>query len=112
MPAQCPANRSKKMPWLIIAQDSPQARAARADKAIMAAHWEYEQSIRDRILCAGSLRTDDGATPVGSLLILDVKTREEALALVEADPGTKAGLKHGMTILRWTKAIFGGEVQD
>jgi uncharacterized protein YciI len=112
MPAQCPANRSKKMPWLIIAHDSPQARAARADKALMAAHWEYEQSIRDRILCAGSLRTDDGATPVGSLLILDVETREEALALVEADPGTKAGLKHGMTILRWNKAIFGGEVQD
>jgi hypothetical protein len=100
------------MPWLIIAEDSPQARAARANEALMAAHWEYEQSIKDMILCAGSLRTDDGATPIGSLLILDVETREEALALVEADPGTTAGLKHGYTIRRWNKAIFAGEVQD
>ncbi len=38
----------------------------------MDAHWAYELSIKDRILAAGSLRTDDGATPIGSLLILNV----------------------------------------
>jgi hypothetical protein len=28
--------------------------------ALMDAHWAYEQSIRHKILCAGSLRSDDG----------------------------------------------------
>jgi hypothetical protein len=29
----------------------------------MAAHWDYELSIKHRILAAGSLRSDDGLTP-------------------------------------------------
>jgi uncharacterized protein YciI len=46
------------------------------------------------------------------LLILDVETREEALALVNADPATKAGLRANMTLKRWNKAIFSGAVCD
>jgi uncharacterized protein len=100
-----------RMPWLIIAEDSPEAAAARANRAAMDAHWAYEQSIRHRILAAGSLRSDDGTQAIGSLLILDVETRDEALALVNADPATKAGLRHIMSVRRWNMAIFGGEVQ-
>ena len=100
------------MAWLIVSEDSPQGTELRKDRALMDAHWAYEQSIMDKVLCAGSLRTDDGITPTGSLLILDVGTRAEAEALFRADPATKAGLRGTFTIKRWNKAIFAGEVCD
>ena len=53
------------------------------------------------------MRTDDGATPIGSLLILNVATRAEAQAILDADPATKAGLRRNLTIRRWNVAIFG-----
>lgn len=100
------------MPWMITAEDSADGPRLRADKGLMDAHWAYEQSIKDKILCAGSLRTDDGKTPIGSLLVLDVATREEALALFNADPATKSGLRVNVAVKRWNKAIFGGVVCD
>lgn len=100
------------MPWMIVSEDSSHGPALRRDRALMDAHWAYEQSIKDKILCAGSLRSDDGMTPTGSLLIVDVETREEALALHNADPATKAGLRSNVVVKRWNKAIFGGVVAD
>lgn len=67
------------MAWMIVSEDSADGPRLRQDTLLMAAHWAYEQSIKDRILCAGSLRTDDGQTPLGSLLVLDAGTREEAM---------------------------------
>lgn len=96
------------MPWMIVSEDAPGGAAIRADRAVMAAHWAYELSIKDRILAAGSLRTDDGVTPIGSLLVLDVGTRDEAMAIINGDPATKAGLRGKITVTRWNKAIFGG----
>jgi uncharacterized protein YciI len=100
------------MPWMIVSEDAPGGAAIRADRAIMDAHWAYELSIKHKILCAGSLRSDDGVTPIGSLLVLDVDTRAEALAIVNADPATRAGLRTNMVVKRWNKAIFGGVVAD
>jgi uncharacterized protein YciI len=98
------------MPWMMVSDDAPGGAALRRDKALMDAHWAYELSIKDKILCAGSLRSDDGVTPIGSLLILDVETREEAMAIVNADPATRAGLRCNMIVRRWNRAIFGGGV--
>lgn len=97
---------------MIVSEDSPEAADLRKDQALMAAHWAYELSIRDRILAAGSLRSDDGKVPVGSLLILDVATRDEALALLAADPATKAGLRGKVTARYWNQAILDGVAVD
>ena len=94
------------MPWLIISNDSRNGRQIRADKEVMEAHWQYELSIKDLVIAAGSLRTDDGITPTGSLLILDVETREQALDLLEADPATRAGLRGEVSIRYWNCAIL------
>ena len=72
----------------------------------MNAHWQYELSIKDRIIAAGSLRTDDGVTKTGSVLILDVETRREAEALFQADPATQAGMRGETTIQLWNMAIL------
>lgn len=100
------------MAWLIVCEDGPDGAKLRADRALMDAHWAHEQSIKQHILCAGSLRSDDGTTPLGGLLILDIATRDEALALFNADPATRAGLRHKVTVKRWNKAIFAGAVCD
>jgi hypothetical protein len=63
---------------MVVSDDAPDGAAIRADQTVMDAHWAYELSIKHKILCAGSLRSDDGVTPIGSLLVLDVATREEA----------------------------------
>ncbi len=97
------------MPWLILSEDAPDAARLRADKALMAAHWAYELSIRERILAAGSLRSDDGFTPNGSLLIVDATSREEAVALIAADPATRGGLRGQITIRYWNAAILAGQ---
>lgn len=99
------------MAWMIVADDAPDGPRLRADAALMAAHWAWEQAQRDRILAAGSLRADDGTTPTGSLLILDCATRAEALALFAADPATRAGLRGAVTIRRWNPAILDRAVQ-
>lgn len=91
---------------MIVSEDSPDAARLRADRSLMDAHWQYELSIRDRILAAGSLRDDDGLTPTGSLLIVDVATRDEAMALIQADPATRAGLRGTITIRYWNPAIL------
>ncbi len=96
------------MAWMIICEDSELAGGLRADKGLMAAHWAYELSIKSLILAAGSLRDDQGLVPRGSLLILDVASKAEALALLAADPATKAGLRGKVTASYWNPAILGG----
>jgi uncharacterized protein YciI len=97
---------------MIVSEDSMNGAELRRDRALMDAHWAYEQSIKEKILCAGSLRSDDGVTPIGSLLVLDVYSREEAMALLNADPATRAGLRRNIVVKRWNKAILGGVVAD
>ena len=94
------------MPWLVVSNDSENSASIRADQSVMDAHWQYELSIKDRIIAAGSLRSDNGVTPTGSLLILDVNSRDEAQALIDADPATRAGLRGEISIRYWNQAIM------
>ncbi len=88
------------MAWLIVSNDNEHGPKIRADQAVMDAHWKYELANRDKILVAGSLREDDGITKTGSVLLLNVNTREEAEAFFADDPATKAGMR-GVTEVRW-----------
>ena len=74
--------------------------------ALMAAHWDYELYIRHRILAAGSLRSDDGLTPTGSLLQVGADSRDAAMALIRADPAAAASLRGSITIRYWNAAIL------
>jgi uncharacterized protein len=57
----------------------------------LAAHLAYVQTIMDRILLAGPLKDKEGAT-IGSLLVLDAASAEEARTLLEGDPYHRAGI--------------------
>ncbi len=99
------------MAWLIVSNDNENGPALRADSALMDAMWQWELSHREIILAAGSLREDDGVTKNGSILILDVDTREEARAIFDSDPATRAGMR-GKTEIRYLNvAILNGVEQ-
>lgn len=100
------------MAWLIVSNDNEHGPKIRADQAVMDAHWKYELANCDKILVAGSLREDDGITKTGSVLLLNVNTREEAEAIFADDPATKAGMR-GVTEVRWLNvAILDTEEQS
>jgi len=99
------------MAWLIVTNDSDAGPDVRADDAIMGAHWQYELANRDTILVAGSLRDDDRVTKNGSVLLLDVETREEAEAFLEGDPATQAGMR-GKTEIRWLNVAILDKIEQ
>lgn len=94
------------MAWLIMAEDRAEAAALRQDGDLMARMWAWELSIKDRVLAAGSLRDDSGRVPVGSLMVLDVASREEALAIWAEDPANRAGMRHPPVVRFWNPAIL------
>lgn len=88
------------MAWLITSKDNENGPRIRADQAVMDAHWAYELANQGVILCAGSLRADDGQTKTGSMLLLDLPSRAEAEAFFANDPATRAGMR-GETEIQW-----------
>jgi uncharacterized protein len=69
-------------------------------------HVEYLKSKKDILVISGATTSDDGKQYVGSLLIVNVKSRAEAQAFVDGDPFTKAGMFTSVTITRMNKGQF------
>lgn len=65
------------------------------------AHLEHLKANLDAIRVAGPLMKEDGETPCGSMLIIEVANRAAAQTILDADPYTKAGLFASMTLLPW-----------
>lgn len=55
-------------------------------------HKAYLAQVAGRIAFAGPLLHDDGQTMVGSLLVIDVASRDAVMAWLAAEPFTQAGL--------------------
>ena len=58
----------------------------------MAAHLEHVRAHREQIQFAGPLLSDEGATPIGTVCIIDVPDRAHAAAYIAADGYNQAGL--------------------
>ena len=84
------------MPFLIVATDKPDSSDLR--QQTRAAHLAYLAENADRLVLAGAQWTDDAQTAVGSVLVLDVDTREDAEAFAAADPYAQAGLFASVTV--------------
>ncbi|MDE0779638.1 MAG: YciI family protein [Alphaproteobacteria bacterium] len=79
--------------------DGPNAATLRKQSA--AAHHVYQGSIIDKYLAHGPLCTDDGATLLGSLFIIEVAGRAAAEGLVGNEPMAAAGVFDKINIYRW-----------
>ncbi len=92
------------MLWAISRVAAPDF-AAKREKG-MQPHRDYLLSQKNILVISGATTSDDGKEFVGSLLIVNVKTRAEAQAFVDGDPFTKAGMFTKVTITRMNKGQF------
>ncbi|MGF1591770.1 MAG: YciI family protein [Kiloniellaceae bacterium] len=69
------------------------------------AHLDYLKGQVDRLLIAGPLLADDGATVAGSLLVIEAEDRAGAEAFAAGDPYAKAGLFESVTIKAFKKVL-------
>jgi len=69
------------------------------------AHVDYLNSLGSRLKLAGALLDDAGENPVGSLLIIEADTLEEARKLAAGDPYGGADVFKSVTVRPWRKFI-------
>ena len=97
------------MLYHIHAIDRADAGSTRADNR--AEHLDYLSGFKNIVL-AGAALSDDGETPVGSVLVVNVADRAEAEAFSAGDPFTKAGLFGSVSITRMRKGVFSPEAAE
>lgn len=68
------------------------------------AHIAYAKALGDRLFAAGPL-LDHQESMVGSVLIIDFDSMDEAETFCANDPYAKAGLFEQVSISRWKKAL-------
>ena len=96
------------MRWVAIFEDDPAADRVRREHS--QEHVDYLAAHRDRILLGGGLRHAPEQRYCGGLWVLDVESRDEAVALCEHDPYFLRGLRAGYRLYTWGKAPAYGPV--
>lgn len=74
-------------------------------KANREAHLAYVGGFKERILAGGPFKSEDGEIMVGSLLIMEFDSLEEARDFAAGDPYAKAGLFQSVEIRPWVKVL-------
>lgn len=64
-------------------------------------HLKYLKEHADKMLSVGPIMTDDGESPIGSLLIMEFDTIEQAREWAAGDPYAKAGLFETTDVHAW-----------
>ena len=78
------------MIFSILLMDRPGAGELRIQ--VRPEHRAYLAQLADRMAFAGPLMSDDGKTPIGSLLAIDFASRADVEAWLKDEPYTKAGV--------------------
>jgi uncharacterized protein YciI len=80
------------MPFIAICHDQPGDAPTALRKKHLKAHFDYIESILDRILVAGPFGSDAPGNCNASVLVYAVATHAEAEGLLHNDPYFKAGI--------------------
>jgi uncharacterized protein YciI len=91
------------MHFIVFAIDKPGHVDLR--QSIRPDHLEYLGSQKGILVTAGPMQSDDGASMIGSMLVIDVPDRAAAEAFAKGDPYAKAGLFESTVIKRWKRTI-------
>ncbi len=86
------------MLYIIYQRDKPDSAPLRA--AHREAHLKYLDAHQDILLLGGAMLADDGVTRVGSVLIINVSSREDAERFSANEPFRQAGLFDRVEITR------------
>jgi len=84
--------------YIIYQEDRPDGAALRA--AARAEHLAYLERHADILVLGGATLADDGVTRIGSVLIVNVPSREAAERFSMEEPFRKAGLFKSVKITR------------
>ena len=91
------------MLFAVLFTDKPAHGALRAEQ--LDAHVQWVAQHQDTVLFAGSLRVEPGDVPRGGLWIVEAPSKEAVLALMQTDPFWTCGLRQGVEVLHWRKAL-------
>lgn len=69
------------------------------------AHLDYLKSLGGKIKFGGPFLAEAGQKPVGSMLVVEAETIEEARAIAAADPYALAGLFETVSVRPWNWVI-------
>jgi uncharacterized protein YciI len=86
------------MLYIIYQLDKPNSEAIRA--AYREAHFKYLDEHTDILVLGGAMLAEDGTTRIGSVLIINVPSREEAERFSINEPFRQAGLFERVEITR------------
>jgi uncharacterized protein YciI len=87
------------MHWLIKCRSKPATDALRM--ATIDAHRNFLDGYPEVTWYSGPLFTDDNRNAIGSLRLIEFPDRGAALAYINADPYTRAGIFAAITVERW-----------
>jgi uncharacterized protein YciI len=79
--------------------------AVEVRKATREAHLAWIEALRPRVKIAGPMFADDGATPVGSIMVIEADSLEAAKAEYSKDPYTAAGLWQSTTVRQFNWVV-------
>jgi len=91
------------MLFAAICTDKPGSVQLRLDNR--PAHVEYLGSLGAKLRAAGALLSPVDQNPVGSLLIYEAESVEEAQAMVDGDPFAKLGLFATTDVKPWRQGF-------
>jgi uncharacterized protein YciI len=89
--------------FAVLFTDKPGHGDLRAER--LQAHIEWVDEHKDNVLVAGSLRQEPGDTPKGGLWVVEAASKEAVLELMKSDPFYTCGLRQGVEVLHWSKAL-------
>jgi uncharacterized protein len=87
------------MHWLIKCRAKPAIDELRA--ATLPAHTKFLDGYPEVTWYSGPIFTDDNKNALGSLRLIEFPDRAAALAYINADPYTQAGIFQSIAIERW-----------
>jgi uncharacterized protein YciI len=91
------------MLFAVIFTDKPGHGALRAEH--LKAHIEWVEEHKDAVLVAGSLRSEPEAAPKGGLWVVEAASKEAVIELMKSDPFYRCGLRQGVEVFHWSKAL-------
>lgn len=91
------------MHWLIKCRSKPGTDDLR--NATIDAHRNFLDGYPEVTWYSGPLFTDDNKNAIGSLRLIEFPDRAAALAYINADPYTKAGIFQSITVERWKPGL-------
>lgn len=86
------------MLYIIYQEDGPGSTALREQHK--EAHFAYLEEYADSLVLGGAMLADDGVTRIGSVLILNLPSREDAERFSANEPLRKAGVFREVKITR------------